>query len=63
MVRDIRTTKPNVWGVFADGKSSGSQPRVSEPTWWPRFDNKPVTHVYRIMRADMDDLQVEMIAL
>ena len=63
MVRDIRTTKPSVWGVFVDGKRSGSQPSVPEPTWWPRFDDKPVKHLFRIMRVDMDDLQVEMIDL
>ena len=57
MAPDIRH-KPDAWRNVADGTGSGSQPRVLPPKWWPIWGNKPVTHVYRIMRVDMDDLQM-----
>ena len=60
MARRHRLLTAQVQALSQDGTGSGSQPRVPEPTWWPRLNNKPVTHVYRIMRPDMDDLQVEM---
>ena len=49
------------WQVPCKSERSGSQPSVSAPldvpSWWPRNSGKlPITHVYRIMRPDMDDL-------
>ena len=49
-----------VQALSQDGTGSGSQPRVPVPTWWPRLNNKPVTHVYCTMRHDMDDMVCEM---
>ena len=60
MARRHRMLTAQVQAPSQDGTGSGSQPRVPVPTWWPRLNNKPVTHVYRTMRPDMDDMQVEM---
>ena len=51
-------SQPNVWRLLDDdGTGSGSQPSLLPPEWWPKVNKKPVTHVYRIMRVDMDDIQ------
>ena len=51
-------------------KSKGSQPsfsgqrdgtplQVAWPPWWPMtFDKKPMTYLYRILRPDLDDLNI-----
>ena len=36
---------------------SGSQSSILPPAWWPKGNQNPISHVFRAMRPDMDDLR------
>ena len=39
-----------------DAASSWQHSLIDKPWWWPMWQGKPVTHLFRAMRIDMDDM-------
>ena len=47
----------SMWGAKPPiKKGAGSQPSIQPPDWWPKWEKIPITHIFRAMRPDMDDL-------